>query len=157
MIQLMFAMAVQRLTCTPVSIESYCLPEWGLGKPASLATERSVVSIGHSSARADVIAAVIDRYKPRQVDISYVILRASNLLPRLQLFPLLNDEGAATERDELYHRTTCCRLGIRGLCSTEYQETRGAGDTPTFSRSGLDFSERRASTPDSGEASQMQG
>jgi hypothetical protein len=102
MMQLMFAMAVQRHARTPVRIEGYHLPEWGLGRQAGL--EKAAVALAFSGTRSDVIATLIDRYRPRQIDVSYIILRASNLLPAtdyIHLFPLSHDDGVATASDEL--------------------------------------------------------
>jgi hypothetical protein len=104
MMQLMFATAVRRFARTPVSIEGYHLPEWGLSKPASLAAEGSSVALAFSGTRSDVIAALIDRYRPRKIDVSYIILRASNLLPQaeyMDLFPLPDHEGDPIGPDEL--------------------------------------------------------
>jgi hypothetical protein len=104
MMQLMFATAVQRLARTPVSIEGYHLPEWGLSKPVSLAAEDSAVALAFSATRSEVIAALIDRYRPSKIDVSYIILRASNLLPRsdyMRLFPLPEQEGETIMPHEL--------------------------------------------------------
>jgi Glycosyl transferase family 11 len=104
MMQLMFATAVQRLATTPVSIEGYDLPEWGLSKPASPAAGKSAVALAFSGTRANSVAGLIDRYRPAQIDVSYIILRASNLLPPadyLDLFPLPRQEGTTVAQDEL--------------------------------------------------------
>lgn len=86
-----------------MQIEGYDLPEWELTKAASLSRQHSAFSLGYT-ARASTIASLIDRYNPQQIDLSQVIARAINFLPRhecFDLFPLPDGEGKETDVNEL--------------------------------------------------------
>jgi hypothetical protein len=104
MMQLMFALAVQQLARSPVEIEGYDLPEWGLTKPSSLSSDSSTPTVGDATARALMLARLIDRYRPTQIDLSYLIQRASNYLPKGAYegwFPSSRGEGIELSENEL--------------------------------------------------------
>jgi hypothetical protein len=104
MMQLMFALAVQQLARSPVEIEGYDLPEWGLTKPSSLSSGSSAPTVGDATARALTLARLIDRYRPSRIDLSYIIQRASNYLPAAGYkgwFPTLLGEGTEVSDSEL--------------------------------------------------------
>jgi hypothetical protein len=104
MMQLMFALAVQQLARSPVEIEGYDLPEWGLTKLSSLSSDSSTPTVGDATARALTFARLIDRYRPTQIDLSYLIQRASNYLPKAAYeswFPSSRGEGIKVGENEL--------------------------------------------------------
>jgi hypothetical protein len=74
MSQLMFARDVQKLCRQPIVIEGYDLPEWGLFKPPS--TDRAAaVTFGSHLVRTKYLAALIDRFKPDCINLSWLVLR----------------------------------------------------------------------------------
>jgi hypothetical protein len=96
MLQLMFAMTVQRLATVPVEIDGYDIPEWNLRKPASLPLSDSVFMIGRSSTRAATVASAINRFRPKQIELRIAPLNVASLMPAAEyedVFPLRQDEG----------------------------------------------------------------
>jgi hypothetical protein len=104
MMQIMFALAVQRLARTTVCIEGYDLPEWGLRKPPASPDVRALLTVGDASTKASVVAKLIDRYRPKRIDLTYLVTRASNYLPSDSYqcwFPLRVNEGISTSAEEI--------------------------------------------------------
>jgi len=120
MSQLMLARDVQKLCRHPIVIEGYDLPEWGLSKPPS--DDRiAAVTFGSHLVRKNYLAALIDRFKPACINLSWLALREGNLSDPgdyNDIFPLGDGEGAETPDDRLLVNV---RLGdISNLIHPDY-------------------------------------
>lgn len=103
MAQLLFARTVQTLCQRQIAIEGYDIEAWGL-RSQRTDDQKSILSVGSHLTSARLVAKMIDFFKPHNIDLDGVILRASNLLPPehySDLFPLMNEEGVDTPDSKL--------------------------------------------------------